>query len=276
MANVTLQKFSNFQQRDRDRYHAANPVIFMVIEGSASFKFPDGVIGKLSSGEFTLLDISLLTDVKTDLENNAINATAIHLDTSILQSIKAGTEDYVFGKQENSFVKFDSDDVVAQSIQDLLIGILEKAKGPNETAEFLARALVSEMLKVNPSLRRLIHNSFELKVSQRVIQHIEKNIRSEISLESVSRTLGMSPATLKRRLSAEELSFSHLLKEKRINYAANQLRASHESICEIAFQSGFKSAAHFSTAFKSIQGMTPKEFRSRINWNREELRHATM
>lgn len=276
MANVTLQKFSNFQQRSRDRYHAANPVIFMVIEGSASFKFPDGVIGKLNSGEFTLMDISLLTDVKTDQPNNAINATAIHLDTSILQSIKAGTEDYVFGKQENSFVKYDADDVTAQSIQDLLIGILTESNGPNETAEFLARALVSEMLKINPSLRRLIHNSFELKVSQRVIQHIEKNIRNEISLESVSRTLGMSPATLKRRLAAEELSFSHLLKEKRINYAANQLRASHESICEIAFQSGFKSAAHFSTAFKSIQGMTPKEFRSRINWNREELRHATV
>ncbi len=276
MANVTLQKFSNFQQRDRDRYHASNPVIFYVIEGSASFKFPDGVIGKLNSGEFTFLDISLLTDVKTNLENNAIHAIAIHLDTSVLQSVKAGTEDYVFGKQENSFVKFDADDSVAYSIQDLLIGILEESQGPNETADFLARALVSEMLNINPSLRRLIHNSFELKVSQRVIQHIEKNIRNEISLDNVSRTLGMSPATLKRRLAAEELSFSHLLKEKRINYAANQLRSSHESICEIAFQSGFKSAAHFSTAFKSIQGMTPKEFRSRINWNREELRHAAI
>ncbi|WP_155487664.1 AraC family transcriptional regulator, partial [Vibrio harveyi] len=33
---------------------------------------------------------------------------------------------------------------------------------------------------------------------------------------------------------------------------------------QIAFESGFKSAAHFSTAFKSIYSITPKEFRSQI------------
>ncbi|MCV5927109.1 helix-turn-helix transcriptional regulator, partial [Escherichia coli] len=68
--------------------------------------------------------------------------------------------------------------------------------------------------------------------------------------------MSMSIATLKRRLAAENLSFSQILKVKRINYAATQLRVSQKSITEIAFESGFKSAAHFSTAFKSIYNIT--------------------
>jgi AraC-like DNA-binding protein len=51
---------------------------------------------------------------------------------------------------------------------------------------------------------------------------------------------------------------------KRINFAATQLRKSEKSITEIAFESGFKSAAHFSTAFKSVYNMTPKDFRNQV------------
>ncbi|MDF5203558.1 helix-turn-helix domain-containing protein, partial [Vibrio parahaemolyticus] len=49
-----------------------------------------------------------------------------------------------------------------------------------------------------------------------------------------------------------------------INFAATQLRKSEKSITEIAFESGFKSAAHFSTAFKSVYNMTPKDFRNQV------------
>lgn len=278
MPNVTLQRFSHFYQRNRDKYHSTSPVVFYVQKGSASFQFPDGLIGQLDEGDFTLLDISMLTEVETTASDEEFQAIGIHIDTALLQGVKAGNQEYVFGESENGFAKLDYTNSVAHAVLDLLISALDhNDQAPNpETMTFLAKSLVSEMLCTHPGLRRLIHNSFELKVSQRVIQYIEQNIKNEISLEGVSRTLGMSPATLKRRLSAENLSFSNLLKEKRINYAANQLRASHESICDIAFQSGFKSAAHFSTAFKSVQGITPKEFRSRINWNREELRHLAV
>jgi len=276
MANVTLQRFSQFYQRNRDKYHSASPVIFYVLQGCASFQFPDGIVGQLKEGEFTLLDISLLADVATGSDEEEFQAIGVHLDTALLQGINAGNQEYVFGESESGFALFNHNNSTAHALLDLLVTALDGEQPADETMNYLAKSLISEMLNTHPGLRRLIHNSFELKVSQRVIQYIEKNIRNEISLEGVSRTLGMSPATLKRRLSAENLSFSNLLKEKRINYAANQLRASHESICEIAFQSGFKSAAHFSTAFKSVQGVTPKEFRSRINWNREELRHTTV
>ncbi|NMU27024.1 helix-turn-helix transcriptional regulator, partial [Vibrio parahaemolyticus] len=74
----------------------------------------------------------------------------------------------------------------------------------------------------------------------------------DITLEGLAAHMSMSIATLKRRLAADDLSFSQILKVKRINFAATQLRKSEKSITEIAFESGFKSAAHFSTAFKSV------------------------
>ncbi len=120
------------------------------------------------------------------------------------------------------------------------------------------------MVDKHPSLASTIASAAKLTVTQKVIYYIEQNIENNISLDTLANYMGMSPATLKRRLSAEDLSFSNLLKIKRIAHAATQLRTSNKSITQIAYESGFKSAAHFSTAFKTYHGKTPKDFRTLI------------
>ncbi|MDW2335269.1 AraC family transcriptional regulator, partial [Vibrio sp. 1069] len=125
-------------------------------------------------------------------------------------------------------------------------------------------ALLSLMVEVQPDILSIIDDASSLTASQKAIKYIEKNIEKDITLEGLAAHMSMSIATLKRRLAAENLSFSQILKVKRINYAATQLRVSQKSITEIAFESGFKSAAHFSTAFKSIYNITPKDFRNQV------------
>jgi AraC-like DNA-binding protein len=137
-------------------------------------------------------------------------------------------------------------------------------KASDSTLESLATALVTEITAVSPSHLPILQRACNQSTTQKVIRFIELNIENEVSLDNTSRFLGMSTATLKRRLAAEGLSFSQILKVKRVNYAATKLRLTNKSIAQIAFESGFKSAAHFSTAFKGVQGITPKEFRQRI------------
>jgi AraC-like DNA-binding protein len=126
----------------------------------------------------------------------------------------------------------------------------------------LGLGLLSLMVEQHPALLVIIARASRLTVTQKVIHYIEQNIENNISLDTLANYMGMSPATLKRRLSAEDLSFSNLLKIKRIAHAATQLRTSNKSITQIAYESGFKSAAHFSTVFKTYHGKTPKNFRS--------------
>ncbi|WP_332632608.1 helix-turn-helix domain-containing protein [Halalkalibacter flavus] len=50
--------------------------------------------------------------------------------------------------------------------------------------------------------------------------------------------------------------------EQRIQHSKSLLKTTNDSIENIAFSSGFNSAAHFITTLKKRTNLTPKEFRS--------------
>jgi AraC-like DNA-binding protein len=51
------------------------------------------------------------------------------------------------------------------------------------------------------------------------------------------------------------------MKTYRMNAAAFMLRQSDDNVCDIANRVGYENAAKFTTAFKSVKGMTPAEYR---------------
>ncbi|MCV5225299.1 AraC family transcriptional regulator, partial [Escherichia coli] len=77
-----------------------------------------------------------------------------------------------------------------------------------------------------PNILSIIDDASSLSDSQKAIKYIEGNIEKDITLEGLAAHMSMSIATLKRRLAADDLSFSQILKVKRINFAATQLRKS--------------------------------------------------
>lgn len=59
-------------------------------------------------------------------------------------------------------------------------------------------------------------------------------------------------------------NFYNYVNQHRIKYAENMLKdpeESEESILMIAYNSGFQSKTSFNKAFKSINGLTPSEYR---------------
>lgn len=77
--------------------------------------------------------------------------------------------------------------------------------------------------------------------------------------EQVAQRLGMSARTLCRQLSAEDLSFSGLLRELRLNLAHRYLKDNSLSISQIAWLLGYRDITAFSHAFKRWTGKTPRE-----------------
>jgi AraC-like DNA-binding protein len=79
--------------------------------------------------------------------------------------------------------------------------------------------------------------------------------------EAVAGELGMSPRTLARRLAAEEVAFSTIVRELRIALAQRHLADGDLSVSQIAWLLGYREVGAFTHAFRRWTGMTPSEAR---------------
>jgi AraC-like DNA-binding protein len=78
----------------------------------------------------------------------------------------------------------------------------------------------------------------------------------------IAQQLGMSTATLRRRLQAEGTSFSTLLQASRMARALGLVMTTSSSISEIAWQCGYESITSFSHAFRRHFGISPTALRA--------------
>lgn len=85
------------------------------------------------------------------------------------------------------------------------------------------------------------------------------------NINDVSRQLGMSEATLRRRLSAENTSFSRIVADVRMCRALTLLQVTDLSVTQIAYEVGYISPSKFSARFRSRFGFCPGQVRTLKN-----------
>jgi AraC-like DNA-binding protein len=98
-----------------------------------------------------------------------------------------------------------------------------------------------------------------------IIQWTEKNYASKIQIEDVARTVGYSKSyfcTYFKRLAGK--SYVDYLNHVRIYNACRMLRAG-DSVSNVCEKIGYESNSYFIRLFKSIQGITPKQYREMSN-----------
>lgn len=100
------------------------------------------------------------------------------------------------------------------------------------------------------------------KLLKRIMDTINKNIaNTELNVEMLSHEIGISRVHLHRKL--KELtnqSTRDLIRNIRLQQAANLLSEKQLNISEVAFAVGFTNVAHFSNAFKELYGMSPTTY----------------
>nr|WP_234819305.1 AraC family transcriptional regulator [Sinorhizobium meliloti] len=82
-----------------------------------------------------------------------------------------------------------------------------------------------------------------------------------LGLETVARTLGMSPRSLQRRLKFCGVDFEELLDDTRRSEAIRLICEGVHSMTDIALRVGYSDSAHFTRAFKRWTGVAPSRFR---------------
>ena len=97
---------------------------------------------------------------------------------------------------------------------------------------------------------------------QEAILYVRTHFRDNISAEAVAKTVHLSPNYFSEYFKKQTgEKFSLFVLRLRIDFAANLLKISDLSVKEIAFESGFNSAAYFSNTFKAFYHMSPDRYR---------------
>jgi len=97
---------------------------------------------------------------------------------------------------------------------------------------------------------------------QTALAHLEKNYRRKITLGELARLAHMAPNHFGRTFrAATHLTPMEYLSRVRLRAAQNLLLSTDLSITEIALESGFYDAAHFSRTFSAGMGCAPLRYR---------------
>lgn len=99
-------------------------------------------------------------------------------------------------------------------------------------------------------------------VMSHVRKYMEDNYMFDLSLDSVSEILHISPAYLSAQFKKyQKMNFLDCLTELRINAAKQLLQDPFRSAAEVASMVGYEDSSYFARAFKKRTGMTPTQFR---------------
>ena len=99
-------------------------------------------------------------------------------------------------------------------------------------------------------------------VMAHVRRYMEDSYMFDLSLDSVSEILHISPAYLSAQFKKyQKMNFLDCLTELRINAAKQLLTDPLRSAAEVASMVGYEDASYFARAFKKRTGMTPTQYR---------------
>ena len=96
-------------------------------------------------------------------------------------------------------------------------------------------------------------------------RYLRQHIQQSPTLESVARHLCMSPATFKRRLKANHLSFQPLIDQVRKHVSFQLFYSQGYSNEQVASYLGFHDVNNFRRSFKRWTGITPSSFRDTLS-----------
>jgi AraC-like DNA-binding protein len=135
---------------------------------------------------------------------------------------------------------------------------------PEDLLELKFRELLFNIL-INPANSAMLAWTYSLADNPRHLlqQIMDANYLFNLSLADYARISGRSLAGFKRDFQQiYHTSPGRWLTIKRLDHASLLLSTSVKNINEVAFESGFENAAHFSRLFKSRFGATPSAYRN--------------
>lgn len=150
---------------------------------------------------------------------------------------------------------------------DLMLKLIELEIGQDLAIAISERFLHSEIR--DPMTRQKSSKSESYKVANRhlgkAIEIMEKNLEETYSLDSISRTVGVSRRNLERQFAMHtKCTPRDYYMKLRLQRARSLLANTSLTVTEVAIASGFVSISHFAKNYKQLFGYTPRQHRRRL------------
>ena len=149
----------------------------------------------------------------------------------------------------------------------LLDSLTELLNARTDFTEYLSQITTSSFqlffAYVLPELHLRDRNDSDWsELTQRVMQYITQNIKRKLTIEIISKELGISKYKISKIFANElQMNFNQYLNQLRINNAKKLLTTTNNSVTTICFESGFSAVRTFNTVFFQIVGISPTEYR---------------
>ena len=110
-------------------------------------------------------------------------------------------------------------------------------------------------------LENMLKPSFDESL-EKVVEYIEANLSSDLSIATISRRTNVSKSVLYRGFhSAFGMTVGEYIKTRRIEYSIALMRSGSISVEELAQRSGFASSSYYSREFKKQTGLSPAKYK---------------
>lgn len=205
------------------------------------FHLPIGIVGQAASGDEAL---ALIHSLKPDLVFLDIEMPKYN-GIKVMEAIKASYQGSVKFIVITAYGYFD----YAQAA--LRLGAKDILLKPIESRQFL------ETMERVMGYKYTDNQSFN-----EVLEYIGSNYTRELGLNECARELHMSPSHISRMFRKyAQVSFITYVNKLRIEKSLELLKETDLSVKEISQRVGYNNLNYFYKNFKTIAGVTPKEFR---------------
>jgi AraC-like DNA-binding protein len=114
------------------------------------------------------------------------------------------------------------------------------------------------------------YTASQQEVAERAHEMIMTNLERHITIAELSQTLHISATQVKSCFhKVYGMPIYAYARSQRMEAASSLLSETDQSILEIAGKFGYENGSKFAGAFRRVKGVSPSEYRRRVQWERE-------
>lgn len=209
------------------------------------------------------------TLIKKCMQSNKVETHVCHaglVDIAMPINYRSETVGYMLLGQMRSNTDFDQ---VYKKVADLNIDYNE-IKAAYESMIISSEERVKSVLNIAEMLTQYVffRNFITENKNSVVIQainYISANLEKNLSIDEISKSLGISKSVLYRNFHKYlNCTVGEYVNKRRIDYAKNLFSETNKNLQQISDEVGFSSYAYFSKVFKKIEGTTPLKYRKSL------------
>ena len=114
------------------------------------------------------------------------------------------------------------------------------------------------------------YTASQQEVAERAHEMIMTNLERHITIAELSQTLHISATQVKSCFhKVYGMPIYAYARSQRMEAASSLLSETDQSILELAGKFGYENGSKFAGAFRRVKGVSPSEYRRRVQWERE-------